>query len=68
MDRLLSDVVVLSVFGATTKKEFYVGLLALINQSKIYEGFEDYKMYAFSHIKVAIDRLFINLFFGPIED
>lgn len=26
--------------GATKKEEFYVGLLAVINQLKIYKGFE----------------------------
>lgn len=36
---LLLDVVDMSSLGATTKEEYYVGLLALINQSKIYKGF-----------------------------
>lgn len=35
----LLNVFDLGVLGATMKEEFYIGLLALINQSKIYVGF-----------------------------
>lgn len=62
MDWFLSGVADMSALGVTMKDEFYVGLLTLVNQSKIYGSFNDTKMYVFSHNKVAIYVVHRTLF------
>lgn len=67
MDGLLSDVVDMSSLSATTKEEFYGGVLALINQLKIYQGlYKSQKVCFFLHMKVALDSLFIDTIFRSL--